>query len=404
MLNVYKDELTHVFNEKYLNDHYQRYLKRHKNSNFIMIDIKKFKSINDVFGHDMGDNYLCLLSKVLKDNFKDSIVVRLHGDEFAIVTKYQENKIKKVIDSCHEQIKVATKDEQIPKELRFNAGLAPCDQDLNETRGIADYMMYYAKSRNRNIQFFSDRILKLKVKQDNYLKEIDSHLSNRDFSYSTRELFDKNGNGTSVYQLYTKSRNGDPILISKEYEFLRNTSRIFGLDMYNVNVALERIPINSKLIMNVDYKSLILNDDIVKYFSKNSGNRSLSNIILSVDINKINSGYFKDLNKAIDTLGSLGIKVGIDNFNSSIGDVVFENDNIDYIKILNTDWKKRMGNCRLQKMFELKNQMFCELGIIPIYDNVTNRAEYEFLKKLDNDNLLMLGDYFSKEKKLILKK
>lgn len=399
MENIYIDELTNIHNEKYLNDNYHNYID--DNSNFIMIDITKFKRINDIFGHDIGDDYLCLMSKILKDNFKDSIVVRLHGDEFVVVTKYNEEDIIKTFKTCYEQITEATNQTKVPREFTFNAGIAPCTNNLDESKENADYMMYYGKNNNISIQTFSDEILNLKIKQDDYLENIDSHLGNHDFSYSVRKLFDKNGEETNLLQLYTKSRNGDSILKHDEYEFLRNTSRIFRLDMNNIKFILENINLEETLIIMVDYKSLLLNDEIIKYLYSMRNN--LSNIIISIDINKINESYFKELSEIVDVLKYLGIKVRLDNFSSSVGDTIFENSNIDYIKILSNDWKKRIGNYKLQKTIEIKNHIFHELGIIPIYDNVTNKDEYEFLKSINQDDMFMLGNYFSDEKKLILK-
>lgn len=50
---------------------------------FIMLDVDKFKSINDTFGHDAGDKVIIAVARALSNAFRNSdIVVRLGGDEF----------------------------------------------------------------------------------------------------------------------------------------------------------------------------------------------------------------------------------------------------------------------------------------------------------------------------------
>ena len=45
MESKFRDGLTGIFNEEYLKKNYQNYLDKHPDSNFIMIDFEKFKSI-----------------------------------------------------------------------------------------------------------------------------------------------------------------------------------------------------------------------------------------------------------------------------------------------------------------------------------------------------------------------
>ena len=66
MENKFRDSLTGIFNEDYLKKNYHSYLDKHPDSNFIMIDFEKFKSINDTFGHNVGDDYLKTFAIILK--------------------------------------------------------------------------------------------------------------------------------------------------------------------------------------------------------------------------------------------------------------------------------------------------------------------------------------------------
>ena len=55
---------------------------------FCLLDADKFKSVNDTFGHGVGDQVLIAIANCLKEAFRDSdIVMRLGGDEFAVFAK-----------------------------------------------------------------------------------------------------------------------------------------------------------------------------------------------------------------------------------------------------------------------------------------------------------------------------
>jgi diguanylate cyclase (GGDEF)-like protein/PAS domain S-box-containing protein len=84
------DPLTRVYNRYYLNQTLQQEItrgKRYRHSiAFLMIDINRFKEINDRFGHQMGDKVLQAVASLLLESVRATdIVVRYGGDEFLIV-------------------------------------------------------------------------------------------------------------------------------------------------------------------------------------------------------------------------------------------------------------------------------------------------------------------------------
>jgi len=82
---VYKDELTHALNRKWLHDNFliDGSDKFNKNGTLAIIDLNYFKIINDTFGHIIGDKVLIFITNQLKKT-KES-VIRYGGDEFIIL-------------------------------------------------------------------------------------------------------------------------------------------------------------------------------------------------------------------------------------------------------------------------------------------------------------------------------
>ncbi|GIX41852.1 MAG: hypothetical protein KatS3mg129_1585 [Leptospiraceae bacterium] len=84
------DELTKVYNRRFILHIFQKELeraKRHKHELcIILFDIDNFKRINDVMGHLTGDKVLKLFSKVVKDNIRtEDSFGRIGGEEFLLI-------------------------------------------------------------------------------------------------------------------------------------------------------------------------------------------------------------------------------------------------------------------------------------------------------------------------------
>lgn len=166
---VYKlvthDSLTGLYNHRFFQDQMRinyEYCKRYGgNFSLIMIDIDKFKSFNDKYGHQVGDEVLRQVSDLLKTSVrKADIVCRYGGEEIAIVLPHTSNvnaflladKLCKIVAENGFVLRKDTK-----KELTVNVTVslgvstypesADCVTDLVE---IADKIMYNAKQTGRN--------------------------------------------------------------------------------------------------------------------------------------------------------------------------------------------------------------------------------------------------------------
>ena len=88
-----RDELTGLFNRRYamyeiehMIGNYKRY---NKTFSLLYIDLDKFKSVNDNYGHEIGDRVLVWIAKYLESCVrKTDIVCRLGGDEFLIICDF----------------------------------------------------------------------------------------------------------------------------------------------------------------------------------------------------------------------------------------------------------------------------------------------------------------------------
>ena len=118
----------------------------------LVIDIDKFKEVNDNYGHDVGDQILKNTAKLLKVTFRSSdYVIRYGGDEFVVimvgVTDNLAVVVKNKIDSINVQMENPI--SNIPRTT-ISAGLAFSEEGLSkELFKQADEAMYRVKTTTR---------------------------------------------------------------------------------------------------------------------------------------------------------------------------------------------------------------------------------------------------------------
>lgn len=156
------DPLTKLYNRRYFSKN-SEYLfdlaKKEKNKlSIIMLDIDNFKTINDTYGHKVGDNAIVSIATLLKKHCKESdIICRFGGDEFLILLPdSSENNAHMVAKNIHTIINEASivinKDKKISCEVSI--GLSHIDRvkDLNIEDMIhrVDTALYTAKNKGKN--------------------------------------------------------------------------------------------------------------------------------------------------------------------------------------------------------------------------------------------------------------
>ena len=151
------DRLTGVYSRRYL-ESYLDAIYRHgfresrKNATIVgvMLDIDKFKSINDRFGHLVGDDALLQTGEILRSAAdKTSFVARYGGDEFLIILRGKtEKEADALVERIHKQAAQFNDSTDKPYDLYFSIGYAVVDPTKIDKEGFlmrADTAMYAAK-------------------------------------------------------------------------------------------------------------------------------------------------------------------------------------------------------------------------------------------------------------------
>ena len=154
------DTNTGSYNRHYFKQYMQQEVERSKrydhNIGFIMIDIDRFKEINDRFGHQQGDRILKEINQFLKGQLRSfDKVIRYGGDEFLIILPESKEELSQVKERLADEIKMLNKREAIIDfPLTLSIGTALWNKDINKDVesiiDLADKRMYEEKARKNN--------------------------------------------------------------------------------------------------------------------------------------------------------------------------------------------------------------------------------------------------------------
>ncbi len=150
-----RDPLTGLYNRRKFDEIARLELHRSErhNHNFalLLIDLNRFKPINDEYGHDAGDELLCEVSDALQANLRDEdVLARIGGDEFLILVPESELKSATQIAEKMKQVISATKIQRNGEQLGVGSsiGIAVYPHDgstLGALSKVADAQMYREK-------------------------------------------------------------------------------------------------------------------------------------------------------------------------------------------------------------------------------------------------------------------
>lgn len=120
---------------------------------FAFIDLDNFKGVNDIHGHDCGDELLQSVARTIRSNTRETdTLARLGGDEFAILMPETGQRAAFLaIQKIKEQLNSEADQKKLP--VGFSIGVLTCEDLPRSTRemvAIADKLMYQIKRNGKN--------------------------------------------------------------------------------------------------------------------------------------------------------------------------------------------------------------------------------------------------------------
>lgn len=204
---LYIDPVTGVYNRRYFEDEIRN---MQNSAGVAMIDLDDFKLYNDIYGHDMGDQVLCIVADVIKNCIrKIDKLIRYGGDEFLLILS---DMVRGTLRGKLLQIQEAIENATIPNcpRLKLTAsigGVISEDGKIDEAIAKADQLMYKAKDHKAQVITECDKTIFKKEKIQNKPKIliVDNSEFNRailkEILEETYEIIEADGGNEALHKI-----------------------------------------------------------------------------------------------------------------------------------------------------------------------------------------------------------
>ncbi|MBQ6374489.1 MAG: GGDEF domain-containing protein [Clostridia bacterium] len=143
------DSLTGIYNRTAYDEEY-----RHldvTNVGMLIIDVDKFKILNDTYGHDVGDKVLKRVAQVITDSFRSNdFISRIGGDEFCVIMRNADSHLRALVEGKIEranQLLQHPTDDLPPVSLSVGVAFGDREAPSSDIFKDADTVLYDVKRR-----------------------------------------------------------------------------------------------------------------------------------------------------------------------------------------------------------------------------------------------------------------
>jgi len=400
---IFIDPLTKQFNRNYLNEISPSI--NLKNYSLAMLDLDKFKMVNDTYGHKTGDYILAQSAKVIKDSIRDSdILIRYGGEEFLLFihTRDQEENSLQICERIRESIenyKFHFENNEI--QMRVSIGLHETpflEKNQHEALKIADSMLYVAKNEGRNrVIVYNEKFKKADTSMSNNINFVKDAIEDNRVVCFYQPIYDFRNKEIIKYEALVRiiDAKGNIIPPFQFLDAIKHTNVHYKLTQKIISIIFDKFEnIKESVSININFSDLI-NDDIINTIIKTLKNNS--NLASRITFEILESDEIQDVKlfkEKIKLLHSIGVKVSIDDFGSGYSNFRTILDvEANFLKIDGSLIKNIDKNEKDFKVVKSIIHFAKESNMLTIAEYVHSKEVFDKIQELDLD--YMQGYYIS---------
>ena len=419
-----RDQTTGLYNRQYLKSYISEYINsssegKCRQGALILVDLDKFKYVNDCWGHDYGDIFLRIIADgFLKIIDKDDLLCRFGGDEFIIfISNYNDfgmiqSKVEELIKFFESPKNVNGK--SIYTSASIGISLFPNDAtDFKNLLKYADVAMYAAKSNGRNTyQFYNEKISNELTRIYEIEKGLRCALDNNEIyvEFQPKVILQDNRIQGFEALMRWKSKElgfvspGEFIPIAENTKIILPISSFLLEEVFKRGSELKNIGYdNFKIAINLSEVQL-REGNVVEEFKRLIDQYNLPASYIEVEITEgLLMQSFEHNIKILNNLKEIGISVALDDFGTGYSSLNYLTKlPIDVLKIDRTFLLDILNNDKSKYIVENIIQLSHKLGISVVAEGVEVKEQVEYLKDILCDGVQ--GYYFSKPTNFVMVK
>lgn len=403
-----QDTLTSLFNRRYfiscLADCIETLLNNETLAVFL-IDMDRFKNINDSYGHDVGDKVLIEIShRLIEWNRYGAILSRLGGDEFAfvVVGRYTKPELevlcKEIIHVCSKSIKI----NDANLFITISLGVALYSPEANSSTQLlknADIAMYRAKSHGYNKYIFYDPFFNETIDKnleiERLLRQTDCEKDFELFYQPQFSLPDKKLIGAEALLRWKTDEHGyippnEFITIAEQIDYILEIGKwVMFKTMHQGAAWNNKYSLNLKFGFNISPRQLS-DESFVETLKTMLGQSDFNTDWIDVEITEsmmINDE--SEVKSIFNIFNSFGISVSIDDFGAGYSSMNYLNSfNFNRIKIAKSLIDKvASDNSSGTQVVKAIIYMAKSIGVDTIAEGVETQEQLDILTALGCDQI-----------------
>ncbi len=396
-----RDGLTKLYNQRVFREFLSNAVHKAKRNNgiftFVLIDLDNFKSINDNYGHKMGDKILQGVAEILSQNKRgEDILARYGGDEYVmIIQDANEEETYKIMERIRQKINSFTlSDSAAGDKVHITAsigiaGFPNAASNEDDLFVLGDNMMYQAKMSGKNaVHIFQENDFKQILQKINEKKNIviNANQNNLIIPYFQPivPLNEKLAqDGICFNELLMRISIDGKIITAGEFiEIAENIGVAYNMDLMLIEKAFKKMSdekYGGTIFINISPKSVIISDyvNLIKSYALKYGINPQNVVFEITERDTVKN--ISLLEKFVLNLRFEGFKFAIDDFGSGYNSFM-------YLKYLPVDFIKIDGEFSrgLVKGGKMDRAVVMSLVTIAKELNIKTIAEYVETEEIMN--------------------
>lgn len=420
---AYFDADTGVYNRNYFIKRLDKEILKAINGGFnriqvMYIDIDNYNFINDTVGYEKGDELLIMFAKLLLEYSSPTVKIgRFSNDEFAIALydASGEDEIMEIYNDLKMKLMSPFKIKECSDiYVTISAGIATYPVgglNANDLIKCADIAMYNVKRNGKNsVSVFEESMLRKFIKNVKLEKKLKAAVEKLDFVlyYQPQYYADKN-ELRGVEALIRWKVSEDELINPGDFiPMAEKNGCIVDIGQWVIRQALDdfvdwkmNYGYNGMMSINISAIQLKENnfsDILIEYVNS-------KNVLPSdIEIEITESVFIENFDKTIDVLSRLrkrGFKISLDDFGTGYSSLSYLKDiPIDTLKIDKAFVDTMLTDPSTGIITDAVIKMVKKLGLETVAEGVETKEQYEYLKKMNCDNIqgFYLGKPMSADK------